>query len=75
VQLIFLGGAAPFGFKGAGFDSLFLQTGGAETMGGIYAADFFLGGVPHPSVSRVRVLTLSVSANGIDLNSHVPAPS
>jgi hypothetical protein len=34
----------------------------------------FSWGVPHPSVLRVRVLTLSFSANGIDLNSHVPLP-
>jgi hypothetical protein len=32
----------------------------------------FLGGVPHPSVLRVRVLTLAVSSYRVDTNFHLP---
>ena len=39
---------------------------------GIRAVGFvFLVGVPHPSVSRVRVLTLAFSSNRIHANFHL----
>src|SRR5579859_5715023 len=67
------GGAAPFGVKGAGFDSpsdLLLPRSllglnqfefyslPSPADGEALAVGFDFGGVPHPSVLRVRVLTL-----------------